>query len=113
MASRSSPWTFSRFLMKTGSSPAWAQASRDGSAAHACWKRSSMRVCCGMLNVTTPTLWLESAGSLWRRAISAMTASASVRLTRAPPRSKVPSTFRNTTWLVRSSADGKVSMRFS
>ena len=54
ITSRSSPWTFSRFLMKIGSSPPNAHFSNSGSFLHSSSILSSIRLCCWMLNVTMP-----------------------------------------------------------
>ena len=82
MTSRSSPWTFSRFLTNI-SSPPGVRLSL-GLASNLASSMSVIRSCCFLLKVTTPMESLESFSSLTRRTISLTMALASSRLTPRP-----------------------------
>lgn len=111
ITSRSSPWTFSRFLTNTGSS---ASSAKSGSIT-GCWRRassnrSSISRCCSALKVTTPMVRRDArnAGSFRRPTRSATSARASGWLMRAPPFSYRPSPTR---WKLtaRSSVTGNLT----
>ena len=113
ITSRSSPWTFSKFLTNSGSSPIFAHLSKFKSFWYSSWSRSSIRVCWLTLKVTTPIVCFFCSGSAYLFLISATIACASPSFTRLLPRSKKPSTFTMLTRLCRSFTDGNVSIEFS
>ncbi|MNV59141.1 hypothetical protein D3C71_1515510 [compost metagenome] len=88
MMSRSSPWTLSRFLTKSGSSSDSSKyGSKLGSWRRSSSSKSSMSFCCSVLKVTTPIVSLEALkpGDFKRLTMSATNAFASALFTRAPP----------------------------